>query len=87
MIAGLALLGAGAYLILRKADAQLVAARAILAQRRTIARTGVNTPSPAQKKDEAQEEAQEHTNEDSAPVNVESTSVDLSDIDEDMDAP
>jgi len=44
MIAGMLLLGVGAYFIFAKADNQLKFAQHILAQRRTVARTGINTP-------------------------------------------
>ncbi len=44
MLIGALLLGAGSFMMLQKAEAQTKFALSLLNQRRTIAKTGMNTP-------------------------------------------
>jgi hypothetical protein len=69
MLAGILLLGVGAWMITQKADNQLKFVEELLAQRRTIARTGKNTPAPAAK------------TEDTGPASADDTSSGFDDID------
>ena len=59
MLAGIALLGVGAYMIHRKGEKHLAFVQAVLDRRRTIAQTGINTPSPSDKEEEAYTEDSE----------------------------